>query len=387
VNPDARPLVLHVIHQLAMGGLENGLVNLINGLPESSLRHAIACVEDASDFRRRLRRSDVEVFALHRSQVGVWRARRELYRLCRRLKPSIVHTRNLSGLDALLPARLAGVGRCVHGEHGWDVDNLRGERWRPLLLRWLHSPLVDRYIVVSRDLERYLVQRVGVNPSRIVHICNGVDVERFAPARGRRPDVLPPELRGDAPLVIGTVGRTQPVKDQATLLRAFAGLVRADPALRERLRLVIVGDGPLRGELRALAASLGVADLAWLPGALANVPDVLRAMDIFVLPSLAEGISNTILEAMASGLPILATAVGGNVEIVEADKWGRFFAPGDVAALTRLLGEYVQDRAQREAHGATARRAAVERFSLSTMVEGYHATYAALLSGDCAVRA
>ncbi len=385
MNAERRPLVLHVIHHLYTGGMENGLINVIDGLPESEYRHAIACIEDASEFRRRLRRADVEVVALHRSRIGIWQLRRRLYRLCRRMRPAILHSRNLSGLDALLPARLAGVRVCVHGEHGWDVDNLRGNKWRPAMLRRLHSPLIDRYITVSRDLQRYLVERVGVAESRITHICNGVDTTRFAPAAEKPVGMLPPHLRGEGLVVIGTVGRVQAVKDQATLLRAVAGLVAADAEMRKVLRVAVVGDGPLLPQLQELAAELGIADIAWLPGARDDIPEVLRLFDIFVLPSLAEGISNTVLEAMASRLPILATGVGGNVEIVEDGSWGRIFAPGDIAALSRLLGEYVRDPALRLAHADAARRAALARFDLATMVERYGAIYASLL-GDERVR-
>ena len=143
MSEDPRPLILHVIHHLYMGGMENGLVNLLNRMPDSRFRHAIACVEDYSDFRRRLRRMDVDVIALHRSRVGVWEIRRAIFNHCRRLRPAVVHTRNLSGLDALLPARLAGVPRCIHGEHGWDVNDLHGDHWKPVLLRRLHSPLIE----------------------------------------------------------------------------------------------------------------------------------------------------------------------------------------------------------------------------------------------------
>ena len=381
------PLVLHVIHRLATGGLENGVVNLIDGLRGADLRHAVACIEDVSDFRQRLARDDVEIVALDRSRVGIWRMRRQIYALCRRLRPAILHTRNLSGLDALLPARLAGVGRCVHGEHGWDVDDLRGEKLRPTLLRRLHSPLVDRYVTVSTDLERYLIRRVGIAPSRITAICNGVDVARFAPAGGRPVQLLPGEMRTAAPFVIGTVGRIQPVKDQAVLVRAFARLAAERPALRTRLRLAIVGDGPLLPALRELARSLGITDIAWFPGALDNVADVLRLFDVFVLPSLNEGISNTILEALASGVPVVATRVGGNVEIVDDGRAGRLFAPGDVAALASLLGEYVDDPRLRNAHAAAARRAATERFSLDRMVAQYRALYESLLARERLVRA
>src|SRR5579872_4525809 len=96
LNNEVAPLVLHVIHHLVTGGMENGLVNLVNTMPESSYRHAIACIEDYSAFRDRIRRPGVEVIALHRSRVGIWRTRRELFTLCRRLRPAIIHSRNMS---------------------------------------------------------------------------------------------------------------------------------------------------------------------------------------------------------------------------------------------------------------------------------------------------
>lgn len=369
------PLILHVIHHLHMGGMENGLVNLVNYMPASRYRHTIACIEDYSDFRSRITREDVDVIALHRSRVGHWRMRREIFRLCRQLKPAIVHTRNMSGLDALLPARLAGVAHCVHGEHGWDVDNLDGTQFRPALLRRLHAPLIERYIAVSRHLRDYMVTRVGTRPSRITQIYNGVDTQRFQPAAGMAREWLPAAFHGDHLVLIGTVGRIQAVKDQATLLRAFAQLLVQRPALRHTARLVIVGNGPLLEDLKALAASLTIDDVTWFPGALNNVPEVLRALDVYVLPSLNEGISNTILEAMASGLPVIATAVGGNVELVKDGVCGRFFAPRDADTLSRLLLEYVIDTPLRKTHSRAARQHAETHFSLVSMLARYQETY------------
>ncbi len=377
---DSRPLILHVIHHLVTGGMENGLVNLINGLPVDQFRHAIACVEDFSEFRQRLRRQDVAVIAMRRSHIGVWRMRRDFFRICRRIRPAILHTRNLSGLDALLPARLAGVRRCVHSEHGWDIGDVEGAERRPAWLRKMHAPLVSRYITVSRHLERYLVERVGIAQSRITQIYNGVDIDRFTPARTKPTELLPASLRGDDLFVVGTVGRIQAVKDQQTLVRAFAELIRNRPALRRRARLALVGDGPLLGQLRDEVAALGIDEISWLPGARSDVPELLRLFDVFALPSLNEGISNTILEAMASGLPILATEVGGNVEIVEAEQSGRLFAPGNVTGLARFLTAYADDPALRARHASAARGRAVTLFSLPTMIDRYQAVYASLLS-------
>jgi sugar transferase (PEP-CTERM/EpsH1 system associated) len=375
MSSEPPPLILHVIHHLMMGGMENGLVNLINHMPAEKYRHAVLCVEDYSDFRNRITRPDVDVIALYRSRIGIWRLRRELFRLCRRLKPAIVHTRNLSGLDALMPARLAGVPHCLHGEHGWDVHDLEGRHWRPMILRRLHAPLIERYITVSKDLQRYLIARAGVNPARITQIYNGVDTERFQPGPARVREWLPPEFRDAGLTLLGTVGRIQPVKDQATLLHAFARVVAQRADLRYGLRLLIVGDGPLLNELKALAAALHIADITFFPGAMGDVTQALRALDVYVLPSLNEGISNTILEAMACGLPVVATGVGGNLELVEDGVCGRFFTPRDVSGLRDLLLQYALDVPLREAHSRAARHIALERYNLATMVARYTDTY------------
>lgn len=362
-----------------MGGMENGLVNLINTLPATCYRHAIACIEDFTHFRERLNRRDVEVFAMHRSMTGVWALRPALYRLIRELKPALVHTRNQSGLDSLLPARLAGV-KTLHSEHGWDVDNLDGQHWKPRVLRRLHSPLVTGYITVSKHLAEYLSDTVGISVARITQIYNGVDTERFAPTANRGGAWLPENFSDPALFRIGTVGRLQAVKDQANLLRAFAHLCTMLPEHRSRLRLLIAGDGPQLDELQALATTLNIGNQVWFPGACDNVPEILQALDIFVLPSLNEGISNTILEAMATGLPTLVTNVGGNVELVADGASGRHFAPQDYLQLSALIKDYLLDPVLRVAHGHAARRRALERFSLGAMVASYAAAYDRVLN-------
>lgn len=376
---ETRPLILHVIHHLVTGGMENGLVSLINNLPQSRFRHTIVCIEDYSDFRDRLTRSDTEVVAMQRSRIGTWRMRYRLFRMFQRLKPAIVHSRNKSGLDALLPARLAGVRRCVHGEHGWDVGDLDGLSIKEMVLRRLHAPLVGRYVTVSRSLRDYLVERVGIRPDRITTICNGVDTDKFRPADHEPAGLLPERLSGDGLVIIGTVGRLQPVKDQQTLLRAFADVVHAGRGAAATARLVVVGDGPLLDTLTQLAQSLGIAHLTWFPGDRTDIAQLLQSMDVFVLPSLAEGISNTILEAMATALPVIATRVGGNVELVQDGESGCFFDPGDATTLERLLARYLDDPRTRRRHGDRSRQLAIENFSLKAMVESYQGAYERLM--------
>lgn len=378
----APPLILHVLHHLVIGGMENGLINLINSMPAEDFQHAVICIEDYSDFRERILNPEVQVFALNRSKIGLMQLRWRLFRKCQELRPAILHSRNLSGLDALLPARLAGVAHIVHGEHGWDMDNLDGRRWKPALLRRLHSPMVSRYVTVSKDLERYLFQRAGIAPARIAQIYNGVDTDRFQPRS--KPAELPGMPAGfvDAEnIVVGTVGRLQPVKDQASLLYAVAVVRQRRSPGAQHLRVAIVGDGPLQGSLRSLAQSLGLTDLCWMPGALSDVPAALSAMDLFALPSLMEGTSNTLLEAMASGLPVLATAVGGNPELLDPGVVGALFKPRDVHGLSGLIEQFLNDPGMRRRQGGAARELAVRKFGLSAMTSAYAGLYAGLLAG------
>ena len=381
MNDASVPLLVHVIHHLGMGGMENGLVNLIHCLPHDRYRHAVVCIEDASEFRQRIRRPDVEVFPLHRSKVGVWEVQRRIHGLCTRLRPAVVHSRNQSGLDALLPARLAGVRTRIHGEHGWDVGDIDGTHWKPALLRRLHAPLVTRYVTVSKDLERYLISRVGIRPERITQIYNGVDTDRFAPASRPERDRLPAWLRSEDGVVVGLVGRLHPVKDYGGMLRALASLSERRPELGRSVRLAFFGSGPSLEELQRLASELGVESRVWFAGAVEDVPGALRSVDVFALTSLNEGISNTILEAMATGLPVLATAVGGNVELVVPGLTGLLVPPGDVDSLADALATYVADPELRRRHGAAGRARAVEEFSLSAMVARYLDLYDATLRG------
>ncbi len=377
------PLIAHIIHRLDVGGLENGLVNLINRLPPGHYRHVIVCLTSYSaDFRQRIER-DVPVLALHKREGKDLGLFVRLWQVLRRLRADLVHTRNLATLEAQLPAFLAGVRHRVHGEHGHDVHDLDNTSRKYRWLRVAYRPLVDRYVPLSSSLEAYLRREVRVPPRKISRICNGVDVARYHPAGSRedRAEVLPPEFIAGRPLVIGTVGRLEPVKDQLSLARAFIDLVGRYPDGKERFRLVIVGDGSLHEQIVALLAGAGVSDSVWMAGRRHDVPACYRALDIFVLPSLGEGISNTILEAMASGLPVIATDVGGNSELVVEGENGFLVPRRDAAAIVDRLECYAADPALLRAHSECSRRRAESEFSIDRMVEGYVGLYDRLLFG------
>jgi sugar transferase (PEP-CTERM/EpsH1 system associated) len=369
----SRPVVAHVMHSLQTGGLENGVVNLVNTADES-FRHVIVCMTEAGPLRARLKPA-VEVFTLGKRPGHDLGAVVRLWRLLRRLRPAVVHTRNWAAFDAIPAARLAGVRVLVHGEHGREVDDPEGRDGRRNRIRRLLAPLVSHFVTVSRDLERWLVQDVGLPARKVMTIHNGVDLSRFA--QGDRRDArerleLPPE----AP-VLGTVGRLDPVKDHAGLLRAFASLA----VLHPDAMLLIAGDGPCREELAGLTRSLGLDGRVRLLGECRDVPGVLAALDCFVLPSIAEGMSNTILEAMAAGLPVVATRVGGNPELVEDQVTGRLVVSRDPGALAEAMAVYLDDSHLRGLHGKAARQRVTERFALDRMCESYTSLYRRLLGG------
>jgi sugar transferase (PEP-CTERM/EpsH1 system associated) len=372
---DPRPLVAHVVYRFSMGGLENGVVNLINRLPAERWRHAIVALTDIdAGFASRIQRPDVQLLALHKPPgQGLWQFPK-LYRLFRELKPAIVHTRNLGALEAQVPAWAAGVPGRVHGEHGRDADDVDGTNRRHIWMRRVYRHFVHQHIALGGELAGYLRTKIGVPDSQLTAIYNGVDHHRFSPAAQRQPIPGCP-FTDPALWLAGTVGRMQTVKAQPLLAQAFVNALQQQPALRDTLRLVMVGDGPLRAECQAILQQAGVAHLAWLPGARDDVPDVMRGLDCFVLPSLAEGISNTILEAMACGLPVLATRVGAAAELLVEGRTGLLVRAGDAQALAEGLQQLALDRGAARAMGQAGRLRIEHHFSLPAMVAAYQTIY------------
>ncbi len=375
MSPRQSRLIAHVIFRLQTGGLENGLVNIINNLPSDEFQHVVICIDTFTEFRLRIMSADVPVIAINKKPGRDPAAFFRLLKTLRQYRPDIIHTRNLAGLDGLLPAFLAGVPYRIHSEHGRDTDNLDGSNARHRLLRKLHRPLVHRFVAVSPDLAEYLHDDIGVKAARIEQIINGVDIERFFPAGSdsdKCMDLL--SFSGDR-LVVGTVGRLDGVKDQVNFVRSIGALFDRRPELRNRICIAIVGDGPSKADVEAAIAAADLTEICWLPGGREDIPEILRTYDVFVLPSLAEGISNTILEAMATGLPIVATDVGGNDLLVEDGVNGQIVPAADSDSLGSAVEALVDDSGLRKQRGENSRRHAEEKFSLQTMVARYRRLY------------
>jgi sugar transferase (PEP-CTERM/EpsH1 system associated) len=361
------PLVAHLIYRLDIGGLETLLVDAINRMPAHRYRHAVICLTDYTEFAQRITRPGVELYALHKPPGLELGTHRRLFKLLRTMRPDVLHTYNLGTIEYHATALLAGVPVRVHAEHGRDASDPHGVNRKHNLLRRLLAPMIDRYVPVSRDLERWLRGVVGIPQAKIELIDNGVDTERFRPATEASLEAW------NAPggFVIGSVGRLQDVKDQATLIDAFALLRTMLPEQRQRLRLVLVGDGPLRERLAQRIADAGLQDCAWLPGARSDVAPVMRSFSLFALSSIAEGTPVTMLEAMASGLPVVSTAVGGIPDLVQDGASGTLVPAGDPQRLAEALATYVLDAERTRLHGAAGRARIEQQYSVSAMLAHY----------------
>jgi L-malate glycosyltransferase len=295
-------------------------------------------------------------------------------RALRRLRPEydLVHTHQAlweavaTGLGrAWLPGAPTLVQPASSGYYG-EAEELRRTRGFPVLRRLILRNTA--FAAISADLERQWLA-LGVPPDRLVRTASGVDADHFRPGPSAAEAGLPPR-----PRVVFT-GRLHPQKNLDLLLDAWPAVAARTPA-----HLLLVGDGPDRARLAARAGELGVADRVVFTGPVADPADILRAADAFVLPSVAEGMSNSLLEAMATALPCLASAIGGNTDLIDDGRTGLLVPPGDRPSWSSALLRVLSDPALSSALGASARRRVEAEFALPVVVDRYESLYRRLLA-------
>jgi len=361
--------VLHVISYMGRGGAEMGILKLIAGLGEG-FEHRICTTRgfDAGFVRSSF--SEENMYVVGRSNLKLQFPLFRLVRIMRRYRPHIVHTRNWGAIEAVAAARLAGVPVVIHSEHGYEVDMFAGLPMRRRLLRRAAYAMTDAIFAVTQELRDFHARLAWVHRERMGVMYNGVDTQRFAPCKETRTAMRKELGLPEESFVVGTVGRLVPIKDHRTLLKAASLLFQSGIDVR----VLLVGSGPEREKLQSFATDT-LDGRVCFAGDSSRVPEMLNAMDVFILPSLNEGMSNTLLEAMACGLPALATNVGGNREIIENNVNGCLFTPGDIEWLASKLKLLARDPALIHQLGTAARNRAIESFSLSRMLETYRSFY------------
>jgi glycosyltransferase involved in cell wall biosynthesis len=358
---------MQLVLSLSPGGTERLVTQIVRRLP-SSFRTVVCCLDRAGVWGEELRRSGVPVIALERDPGFRPMLAKRIARAAVEYGVEVIHCHQYSPyVYGQLAARLLSGVRVVFTEHG------RLSAGRPSLKRRLANHVLARLpanvFTVSEDLKHHLVDE-GFPAARINIITNGIDV-----ARSREQDVrarIRTEL-GLAPdtYVIGTVGRLDPVKDLGTLVRGFAQFRDRVP----RAVLIVVGDGPEREPLASLASTLRLSGAVTFLGHREDVHDVLYAFDVYAGTSTFEGISLTILEAMAAERPVVATAVGGTPEVVVDGVTGRLIPSQDPIALASALSALHENQAMADMWGHAGRERVLERFTIDGMVQQYAAVY------------
>lgn len=363
--------ILHIIHSLKIGGLENGVINLINHLDDARFENAICCIHSSGPMAERLKKP-IEIYSLEKGNGRDYLLPFKIAKIVNKIKPDIVHTRNWAAIDGVIGARLAGVRSVIHGEHGREASDPTGANVIRKKIRKVLSPWISRFVTVSEELKNWLVYDVGIPQEKVIQIINGVDTIRFKLQEGR--DMIKKKLGFDKDsFIIGTVGRLDLVKGHDTILDAFKLFCGSHE--NKKLNLIVIGTGPLEKKLKMRAKEMNIEDKIVFLGDKNDVVQYYDCMDVYVLSSIAEGISNTILEAMACGLPVIATHVGGTSELVDDNETGFLFEPGDFSGLSQKLSVYFDDPEVMVRHGINGRRKAEDKFSLARMVRRYEEIY------------
>lgn len=356
--------VVHLVHSFSTGGMEKGICTTIRH-GSDDFEHVIVCLNSSGEMIRHLPEG-VPVIALGKKPGNSLTFLFKLAKLFKRFQPAVIHTRNWSGIDGILASRLAGIRSIVHGEHGWGIEDPLGLNPKRRFLRRIADTATHQYTCVSKQMEKWLLEHIRVMRP-INQIYNGIDTQSYCPVmnsekiRIRRKFGIPEE----GP-VIGVVARLDPIKNHTCLFEAFDQLKPHFP----ELTLLVVGDGPEREKLEGIATD-GITFL----GQCDDTVTAYRAFDLFVLPSHNEGISNTVLEAMASGLPVVASRVGGNPELIEDGINGSLFSSGDMRNLTNRIYSYLKNPKLARDHGKCAREKVESRFTIEEMVLTYESVW------------
>jgi sugar transferase (PEP-CTERM/EpsH1 system associated) len=373
VKTKKRIKIMHVIDSLGIGGAERVVINVANGLDPEIFEQIVCCISSRGRAARLLDER-ARCIDLGKGPKADHLMPLKIARVIRKEIPDIIHTQSWAGVDGVIAHVIARGSRAVHSEHGRSLPNVNGEPVRRKMARRCAYHMVDLVFTISEEMRQYLCRETGFPYKRMLVIPNGVDIGKIDSADGRG---LREELGLSAKdCVIGSVARFDPTKDLASLIRAFAHLCSRYKG--QSLKLLLVGDGSERPALEKLASEMEVRDRMVLTGFNDNVPRLLRAMDIFALSSITEGLPIAVLEAMCARLPVVATKVGALPEIVTGEVSGLLVEPRAPQAMAEKLARLVNDPDLRRRFGASARRKIEQEYSLDLMLRRYGEMYLSL---------
>ncbi|HEV3166317.1 MAG TPA: glycosyltransferase [Isosphaeraceae bacterium] len=357
--------VVHVVLSLDVGGLERNVLNQVVHGRGTGQRVSTVCLEQPGALAPQVEAAGAVVICMQK-RPGIRPGMiSQLIRVFRDLSPDVVHTHQIGTLLYSGPAaRWARVPLVVHTEHGKERY---AKRLRTRMLGRVAGRFATTFFCLTEDMAA-AVRASGIVPGHKLRvISNGIETRQFLERRDTGPARRSLSIPEGAP-VIGTVGRLTEVKRQDVLIRGFAQVKQRFPAAH----LVLVGDGPILHDLQELAAGLGIADCVHFTGYQSDTAPYLQLMSIFALTSRSEGMPQAALEACVTGLPVVATRVGGLPELVDDGRTGILVPPGDEVALATALCELLVDGLRAQAMGLAGRERAISRFDIRRMAGDYH---------------
>ncbi len=367
--------VCQILHSLHVGGAEVLAARLARRLRDR-YRFLFVCLDELGSLGEELRAEGFPVHVLGRRPGLDWRLALRLAGLLRRQRVGVIHAHQYTPFFYAAAARVAGPRAPIlfteHGRHFPDCPSRKRLAANRLLLG-----RGDRVVGVGRAVCEALVRNEGIPAARVGLVYNGIDLDRFASASPGRAAVRRELGLGAGDLVILQVARLDYLKDHATAVRTLRRVVRRRP----EAHLVLVGEGPEGPKIRELVAQAGLADRVHFLGLRHDIPRLLAAADLFLLTSVSEGIPLTLIEAMAAGLPVVATRVGGVGEVVEEGRTGLLAPAGDDDGLARHVLRLAGAPDEARAMGRLGRARAEASFSEGVMHERYSELYREMFRG------
>jgi sugar transferase (PEP-CTERM/EpsH1 system associated) len=365
--------IIHLVLNLKMGGLETWVVNFAKRIKESGFSPMVCCLEDNIDLGQSLKDHDIPIVTLMKKEGHDLFLPSRLAKTMRDYQPHLLHTHNWDAhLYGTVAARMTPIPVVIHTQHGAVHDR----SWKNDLLRPILGRLIDQFVGVSEGVSLFAKKSRWVPAQRVITLVNGVDPTAYRNPVAADTTTIRQALAIpiNAPVLIN-VARMSAVKDHTTLLEAVSMLQATSS-----VHLMLVGDGELCPRLKGIAVKLGIEKVVHFVGMQNHVAAFLGAADLFVLSSLSEGISLSLLEAMSAGLPVVATDVGGNPNVVVAGKTGLLVPPRNPIALAGAIQTILEDKPLATTMGYAGRARVFSHFHSNQMAIAYMDLYKKLLN-------
>lgn len=374
MNKEKKINIAHLVYSFGTGGMENGIVNLVNNMNVNLFNHYIISFTFIGEFQRRITTKNVKIISINKKPGHSFLPYFSLRNIFIKNKIDIVHARGWATMmEGIISAKLARVPVTVYGFPGKTFMDMFGEKKRRILAQKILIKFTDGAVAYLNHMKNELCCSMNIPDEKVTILKNGVDLNKFTNVNsGYRSEF---GIK-DNIFVIGAVGRIDPVKNYGTLIEAF----NIFSSKYDNVKLVLVGDGEDFNNVKNKALDMGLSSTVLMLGDREDVPNILKCFDVFVQPSLYEGMSNTILEAMASGLPVISSSVGGSPEIVKDEENGLLFNPLDVLSLVNRLERIYHEKELREKMVKANKKKINKEFSLEKMVKKYEKYYISILS-------